>query len=131
MLFLLPGSAAPIRLHNAFIQLNEIEKVMNHISNQPRPNEMHLPEITNILNDGKSSFNNETSDELLYESAKIVIDNRQASVSLLQRKLKIGYSRAGRLIDELEALGIISGHNGSKPRDVLVDNSYVNNIFNK
>ena len=71
------------------------------------------------------------SDELLYESAKIVIDNRQASVSLLQRKLRVGYSRAGRLVDELESLGIITEHNGSKPRDVLVDNRYIDNIFNK
>ena len=53
-----------------------------------------------------------------------------ASVSMLQRRFKIGYSRAGRLVDELEALGIISGHSGSKARDVLVDEAYINNIFN-
>ena len=58
------------------------------------------------------------------------IQNQQASVSLLQRKLKIGYSRAGRLIDELEALGIISGYSGSKARSVLVDESYIDKIFN-
>ena len=59
-----------------------------------------------------------------------MIQNQQASVSLLQRRLKIGYSRAGRLIDELEALGIVSGYSGSKARDVLVDESYIDKIFN-
>ena len=67
----------------------------------------------------------------MYEAGKIAVDNQQASVSLLQRKLRVGYSRAGRLIDELESLGVISEHNGSKPRDVLVDNQYIDNIFKK
>ncbi len=131
MLFLLPGSASPVRLHNAFVELNEIENIMNHIGSQPKPSEIHLPEIAKVAVDGNFSVNDETNDDLLYEAAKIVIDNEQASVSLLQRKLRVGYSRAGRLIDELESLGIISEHNGSKPRDVLVDSQYVDNIFNK
>ena len=59
-----------------------------------------------------------------------MVNNQQASVSLLQRKFKIGYSRAGRLVDELEALGIVSGYSGSKARDVLVDESYIDKIFN-
>ena len=71
----------------------------------------------------------EEKDELLKEAAEMVIHTQQASVSLLQRKFRIGYSRAGRLIDELESLGIISGYSGSKAREVLVDESYVNNIF--
>jgi len=131
MLFLLPGSASPVRLHNAFIQLDEIEQIMDHISSQPKPDEIHLPEIATISTDGQFSVDDNTNDELLYEAAQIVVDNQQASVSLLQRKLRVGYSRAGRLIDELESLGIISAHNGSKPRDVLVDNNYIDNIFNK
>ena len=131
MLFLLPGSASPIRLHNAFIELGEIEKIMNHITDQPKPDEIHLPEINKVSSDGDFSVDDGSGDELLYEAAKIVIDNQQASVSLLQRKLRVGYSRAGRLIDELESLGIISEHNGSKPRDVLVDDRYIDNIFNK
>ena len=131
MLFLLPGSASPVRLHNAFVELNEIENIMNHIGSQPKPNEIHLPEIAKVTVDGSFSVNDEANDDLLHEAAKIVIDSEQASVSLLQRKLRVGYSRAGRLIDELESLGIISEHNGSKPRDVLVDSQYVDNVFNK
>ena len=129
MLFLPPGSASPIRLHNAFITLDEIEEIMNHISSQPKPQEVLLPEMKkdNINTDFKTS---DDRDELLFDAAKLVIQNQQASVSLLQRRLKIGYSRAGRLIDELEALGVVSGYSGSKARDVLVDESYIDKIFN-
>jgi len=131
MLFLLPGSASPIRLHNAFIQLKEIEDIMSHIENQPRPEELHLPEIIKLSNNGNVSVDNVFDDELLKEAAYIIVNNQQASVSLLQRKLRVGYSRAGRLIDELESLGIISGHNGSKPRDVLEDRSRIDDIFSQ
>ena len=128
MLFLLPGSASPIRLHNAYITLDEIEKIMDHISKQPKPDEIKLPEVIKAQSD--SSFNiSEDQDELLQDAAKLVVSNQQASVSLLQRKFKIGYSRAGRLIDELESLGIVSSYNGSKAREVLVEYSYLEEVF--
>ena len=131
MLFLAPGSASPVRLHNAFITLDEIEKVLTHINIQPKPDEIKLPEAQTISNPGDTKSLNSDHDELLEESARLVIDTGQASVSLLQRKFRIGYSRAGRLIDELESLGIVSGHSGSKARDILVDYSYLENIFEK
>ena len=130
MLFLPPGSASPIRLHNAFITLDEIEKIMNHISSQPKPQEVLLPEMKKDNINSDFSTSDDDRDELLFDAAKLVIQNQQASVSLLQRRLKIGYSRAGRLIDELEALGVVSGYSGSKARDVLVDESYLDKIFN-
>ena len=71
----------------------------------------------------------EDTDELLKDAARMVIESQQASVSMLQRKFRIGYSRAGRLIDELEALGIVSGYSGSKARDVLVELSYLETVF--
>jgi len=130
MLFLLPGTASPIRIHNAYITLNEIEEIMNHISSQPKPDEIMLPEIKKI--ETKNEFDiSDNQDEYLIDAAKLVVDSQQASVSLLQRKFRIGYSRAGRLIDELESLGIISGYSGSKARDVLVDHAYLNEIFNE
>jgi S-DNA-T family DNA segregation ATPase FtsK/SpoIIIE len=129
MLFLAPGSAAPVRLHNAFITLDEIEKVLSHINEQPKPNEIKLPEAQTISQTKDSTTLDPEHDELLYEAAKLVVDVGQASVSLLQRRFRIGYSRAGRLIDELESLGIVSGHSGSKAREVLVDLSYIKNIF--
>ena len=119
LLFLLPGSASPIRLHNAYITLEEIEAIMNHISSQPKPDEIMLPKVKAEKNESDFSVDGDR-DELLRDAAELVINHQQASVSLLQRKFRIGYSRAGRLIDELEALGIVSGYSGSKARDVLV-----------
>ena len=128
MLFLLPGSAAPIRLHNALIELDEIEKIMEHITSQPKPDEVMLPETKEKKVDSDFSVDEDT-DELLKDAARMVIESQQASVSMLQRKFRIGYSRAGRLIDELEALGIVSGYSGSKARDVLVELSYLETVF--
>ena len=128
MLFLLPGTASPIRIHNAFITLDEIEKIMNHISSQPKPDELKLPEIKKIETNNEFDISGE-QDEYLKDAAKLVVDSQQASVSLLQRRFRIGYSRAGRLIDELESLGIVSGYSGSKAREVLVDHAHLNEVF--
>jgi len=129
MLFLEPGSASPVRLHNAFVTLEEIEKVLTHINTQPKPDEIKLPEVKNHTINTESTSINSDHDELLKDAAFLVIETGQASVSLLQRRFRIGYSRAGRLIDELESMGIVSGHSGSKAREVLVDQSYIQNIF--
>ena len=128
LLFLLPGTASPIRLHNAYVTLDEIEAIMTHVTNQPKPEEISLPETRKGKMDGDFVLE-EGQDELLRDAAVLVIQNQQASVSLLQRKFRIGYSRAGRLVDELESLGIISGYSGSKAREVLVDESYLDTIF--
>jgi len=129
MLFMLPGSSSLVRIHNAYVTLDEIEKIMKHILSQPKPNEIKLPEVEQK----KEGFDVDLGDrdELLKDAAKLVIEYQQASVSMLQRKFRIGYSRAGRLIDELESLGIISGYSGSKAREVLVDSSYLNEIFDE
>ena len=130
LLFLQPGTGSPIRLHNAFINLDEIQEVLTHINGQPKPGEIKLPEAKKVTIKGKTDLE-DNHDELLEDAAKLIIDTGQASVSLLQRRFRIGYSRAGRLIDELESLGIVSGYSGSKARDILVDASYIENIFNK
>lgn len=127
MLFLPPGAATPIRLHGAYISLEEIEAILDYISSQPIPEKLFLPEITKKSDN--DNFNVDNRDELLMDAARLVIQHQQASVSLLQRKFRIGYSRAGRIIDELEALGIVSGYSGSKARDVLVDESYLKDII--
>jgi len=129
MLFLLPGSASPLRLHNAFVTLDEIEQVMNHISSQPKPDEIKLPEYEIKKANAEVDIDQDDHDEYLKDAAKLVFEYQQASVSLLQRKFRIGYSRAGRLVDELESLGIISSYNGSKAREVLVDQAYIDEIF--
>ena len=129
MLFLLPGTASPVRIHNAYVTLEEIEKVLAHISSQPKPSEVKLPEIPKVEGLNEHFDVSGKSDELLKDAAVLVVDIQQASVSLLQRRFRIGYNRSARLIDELEALGIISGPNGSKAREVLVDNAHINEIF--
>ena len=130
LLFLKPGTGSPIRLHNAFINLDEIQEVLTHINHQPKPNEIKLPEAKKVSLETAGNLD-ENHDELLEDAARLIVETGQASVSLLQRKFRIGYSRAGRLIDELESLGIVSGYSGSKARDILVDPSYVEDIFNK
>ena len=132
MLFLRPGTASPIRLHNAYVTLEEIEKIMNHIMAQSKPFDLKLPEVKKNDSDNNSfSGNRDNQDDLLIDAAKLVVDYQQASVSLLQRKFRIGYSRAGRLVDELESLGIVSGHSGSKAREVLVSHDYLDELFDK
>ena len=102
---------------------------MNHISKQPKPDEIKLPEYEIKKSNADINIDQDDYDEYLIDAAKLVFEYQQASVSLLQRKFRIGYSRAGRLVDELESLGIISGYSGSKARDVLVDYSYIDEIF--
>lgn len=117
MLFLPPGKAVPERIHGAFVSDHEIARVCDFLGMQPKPKmDFSLPskeegELGSIDYD----------DDLFPEAAKLVISANTASVSMLQRHFKIGYSRAGRLIDLLERAHIIGPHLGSKSRDVLAN----------
>ena len=127
MLYQKPGSSSPVRLHGAFITLKEIEDVVRYISEQPKPTELILEtvkETSSVLNDNENGLN----DELLTKAIEIIVVSKQASISLLQRRLSIGYSRAARLIDEMERLGIVGPFSGSKAREILVDESYLETI---
>ena len=127
MLYQKPGSSSPVRLHGAFITLKEIEDVVKYISEQPEPAELILEtvkETSSILDGNEDGLN----DELLNKAIEIVIVSKQASISLLQRRLSIGFSRAARLIDEMERLGIVGPFSGSKAREILVDESYLEMI---
>ncbi|MDP4087685.1 MAG: DNA translocase FtsK 4TM domain-containing protein [Bacillota bacterium] len=118
MLFYPVGESKPIRIQGAFISEEEVEKVVNFIKSQKRESE-YKEEILNHINSSQDI--EDDYDELLDESIKIVVECGQASTSLLQRRLRIGYNRAARIIDQLEARGIISGRDGSKPRQILID----------
>ncbi|MBF8295597.1 MAG: cell division FtsK/SpoIIIE [Bacteroidetes bacterium] len=121
MLYLAAGSPKPIRIQNAFISADEVERVVSHIAKQKgysRPT--MLPSVFEKKKGGGSAAGAST-DELFEEAAKIIVRHQQGSVSLLQRRLKVGYSRAARLIDELEAAGIVGPFDGSKAREVLVE----------
>lgn len=126
MLFLPPGSSSPIRLHNSFVSLDEINRIVDYITTQPTPEELKL-EGARIQISGEGEFDLETKgeDKLFREAVNLVITHQQGSISLLQRRLKVGYSRAARLIDEMEEAGIVGPFTGSKARDVLVDEMYL------
>ncbi len=121
MLYLPSGSPKPHRIQNAFISVDEVERITSHIGKQKGySNPFKLPSVLEKkrqLNAGGSV----SEDELFKEAAQIVVRHQQGSVSLLQRRLKVGYSRAARLIDELEAAGIVGQFDGSKAREVLVE----------
>ncbi len=122
MLFLPPGSPEPVRIHGAFISSDETEKVIEHIRKQPRYEKDLLPIRTEGDDaDGAGGLLDGQRDELFDEALKLVVRHQQGSISLLQRRLKIGYSRAARLIDQLEAAGVVGGFDGSKAREVLMD----------
>ena len=129
MLHLGTGSSDVFRMHNAFLSLEEIEAVMNHISDQPTPEEIILPSVREAQVSEFGIDGSETGkDELFNEAVSLVITHQQGSISLLQRRLKVGYSRAARLIDEMEQTGVVGPFTGSKAREVLVDETYLEMI---
>lgn len=117
MLYYPIGESKPIRVQGAFISEKEVEQVVGFVKNQFSKSEYKEDIIDEIENVNE---NTDEADELLPEAIKIVVDTGQASISLLQRRLRIGYNRAARLIDGLEERGIIGGYEGSKPRQVLI-----------
>jgi len=121
MLYLPSGSPKPHRIQNAFISTDEVERVTNHIGKQKGYSApFKLPSVLEKKRQTGASAG-ASEDELFGEAAHIVVRHQQGSVSLLQRRLKVGYSRAARLIDELEAAGIVGSFDGSKAREVLVE----------
>ncbi|MFO7659295.1 MAG: DNA translocase FtsK [Candidatus Cloacimonadaceae bacterium] len=115
MLFMPPGKAMSERIHGAFVSDHEIGRVCEYLKTQPKPRD----EITIVSPDRSEMSFLDYDDELFPEAAKVVVSANLASVSMLQRHFKIGYARAGRLIDMLEKAHIVGPHLGSKSRDVL------------
>ncbi|EKN64414.1 cell division FtsK/SpoIIIE [Neobacillus bataviensis LMG 21833] len=115
MLFLENGSSKPVRLQGTFVSDEEIDLVVAHVKEQREPE--YLFEQEELL---KKAQVTEEEDELFYEACEYIVDQGGASTSSLQRRFKIGYNRAARLMDMLEQNGYITGANGSKPRDVLI-----------
>jgi len=119
MLFLAGGSPKPIRLQNAYISTDEIEAICDFIGDQEGYSQPYT--LPSIAEDSlKGGISREDRDALFEEAARLVVQQQQASVSLLQRRLKVGYARAGRMIDELEDAGIIGPFEGSKTRKVFI-----------
>lgn len=110
-----------IRLQCAFVDTPEVEEICEYISNQQGyPEVFELPEFVSDSGDSAPSIQDMERDALFADAARVVVQNQQGSASLLQRRLKLGYNRAGRIVDQLEAAGIIGPFEGSKARQVLI-----------
>jgi S-DNA-T family DNA segregation ATPase FtsK/SpoIIIE len=123
MLFLENGSSKPVRLQGTFVSDDEIDLVVAHVREQQDPD--YLFEQEELLKKAQIS---EEEDELFYEACEFVVDQASASTSSLQRRFKIGYNRAARLMEMMEQHGYISSAKGSKPRDVLITEADLENI---
>ena len=109
-----------VRLQCAFVDTPEVERVIDHISEQQGFAEpFHLPEVEEDGALGDSNLKWSELDPMFEESARLIVGSNHGSTSSLQRKLQLGYNRAGRIMDQLESLGIVGEANGSKPRKVL------------
>ncbi len=128
MLHLGTGSSDVFRMHNAFLTLEEIRALMNHVKTQPKPEELILPSIRDVKSSEFGIEGSSDADEMFNDAVSLVITHQQGSISLLQRRLKVGYSRAARLIDQMEQVGVVGPFTGSKAREVLVDESYLEMI---
>ena len=125
MLFLPPGLGIAKRIHGSLITGAEIEALVQHISLQPVAEERaELPDPA-VEDHRVLDLSPTDRDELFAEAAKLIAIHQQGSVSLLQRKLKIGYARAARIIDQMEAVGIVGPFDGSKARKVMVPEDWL------
>jgi S-DNA-T family DNA segregation ATPase FtsK/SpoIIIE len=130
MLFLPAGKPEPYRVHGAYVSEEEANRVVDFWrakaaavapASPPLATEVRLAEG----DEDEEAADDFMDDELIPEAARLVVMHHQGSTSLLQRRLKVGYSRAGRLMDQLEQLGVVGPFNGSKARDVLVDQNWL------
>ena len=125
MLFYPSGAPKPTRIQGAFVSDKEVEKLVEFLKSQGEVtySDEILEQIENSDKTDKElaeEDEDQTSDPLLMEAIETVVETQQASTSFIQRRFKVGYARAGRIIDQMEERGIISGYQGSKPREVLM-----------
>ena len=119
MLFLPPSASNLIRIHGAFVTEEEIGRIVNHLKQQGTP-EYDTSILETAKEGGDNPLLDEEEDELYDQAVQIVSETRQASISMVQRRLRIGYNRAARMIERMEAEGVVGPQDGSKPRQVLV-----------
>ena len=115
MLYFPMGMSKPLRVQGCYLGDKEVENVVGFLQNQAKPEYQEIPNM-----DLGTTKKEEMEDEFFYQAAQIFIESGTASVSMLQRRLRIGYTRAARLMDFLEEKGVVGGYEGSKPREVLM-----------
>ncbi|MBI2974377.1 MAG: DNA translocase FtsK, partial [Deltaproteobacteria bacterium] len=120
MLFMPPNTSDILRLHGAFVTEGEIARVVAHVKEQGKPvYDETIVEEKNVGEDGLPAIEQEY-DELYDVAVKLVAETKQASISMIQRRFRIGYNRAARLVEKMEAEGVVGPADGAKPREVLV-----------
>ena len=133
MLYFPTGANKPLRVQGAFIADDELARVINFIKEQAIPTEFKEEVTTQELSGDKKAEavhgNEEMDDELFDDALRLVIATQQASSSMLQRKFRIGYSRAARLVDAMEAKGIVGPQDGSKPRNLIMSPTTIEEKF--
>jgi len=123
MLYLPPGSAKLIRAQGALITDEEIQRIVEFIAKQGKPNydlEIH-EQLSKPASDLDPDDGIDEDEELIRQCIEVIRSEQKASVSLLQRRLRLGYTRAARIMDELEKRGIVGPSKGAEPRDILID----------
>ncbi|MDO5329537.1 MAG: DNA translocase FtsK 4TM domain-containing protein [Coriobacteriia bacterium] len=130
LLFSKPEFSKPLRVQGCYVSEDEIKTVVEHLKKQGEPDYHNDILKTNVINVSDASASGTVGDDdaLLWEAADMVVSAQHGSTSSLQRRFKIGYARAGRIMDMLEEKGIVGPQNGSKPREVLVDHSELDGI---
>lgn len=118
MLFLPVGASKPVRVQGAFLSDEEVEEIVDFVISQQKAQYQE-----DMIPDEHVEISTEVDDDLYDEAVQLIVEMQTASVSMLQRRFRIGYTRAARLIDEMEARGIVGPYEGSKPRAVLVSKS--------
>jgi S-DNA-T family DNA segregation ATPase FtsK/SpoIIIE len=116
LLYLPPGTARLTRVHGAFVSDQEVRKVMKFIKQQARPN--YRPEVFEVKKEVEASAAEEECDEMYDQAVAIVTETQQASISMIQRRLRVGYNRAARMIEQMERDGVVGPADGAKPREV-------------
>jgi len=133
MLFTPAGRPEPYRIHGAFVSEEETAQVVEFWKARAVPGGAPPlatePRVVEPAEEGEEGEGAGFDDDLIQEAARLVVTHQQGSTSLLQRRLKVGYSRAGRLMDQLEQLGVVGPFQGSKARDVLVDERWLEGRF--
>lgn len=130
MLYYPSNLSKPIRVQGAFVSDKEVKRVCDFIRNQGEAN-YNQDAVESISTNNTSQTMQDDKDDLYDEAVKLVVADGQASISYLQRKLKIGYSRAARIVDQMEEMGVVSGYDGSKPRKVLIEEEDLENIYDE
>ena len=116
LLYLPPGTARLTRVHGAFVSDQDVRKVMKFIKQQGRPN--YLPDVFEVKKEAEAAVVDEEYDEMYDQAVAIVTDTQQASISMIQRRLRVGYNRAARMIEQMERDGVVGPADGAKPREV-------------